>query len=373
LGRHPFPGSNRCMDGGCLMFSSPVSSAGPPNARIFCLGEAPGEREVELGQPFVGPSGYELRRMLTAVGVSLSDCYKANVFSRRPAENNLSLFGTGENPCEESRALGPLTRKPVTWIQAQFLPELVRVREEILAVSPNVILALGNTACWALGLGTGINNLRGTVHPVTIGDRVFKVLPTFHPAAVLRQYSDRVIAIADLEKCHVESASPDVRFDNTELWLDPTLADLDLFDRLHMRSAVVCATDVETRRGQITCISFSPTNADASLCVPFWVDGPSPNYWPSDADEVRAWAMVRHWLERRDLTKVMQNGLYDIQYMLRHGIQPMSCTEDTMLAHHSLYSELRKGLGFLGSVYANTPSWKTMRTFKREELLKAND
>ena len=41
-----------------------------------------------------------------------------------------------------------------------------------------------------------------------------------------------------------------------------------------------------------------------------------------------------------------------------------------MLAHHSLYSELQKGLGFLGSIYTNYPSWKSMRTFKREEQLK---
>lgn len=354
------------------MFSRPIPSAGPPNARVFILGEAPGEREVELAAPFVGPSGHELRRMLTSVGVSLSDCYKANVFSRRPADNNLSLFGSTE-PGEASRALGPLSRNPILYVGDEWLPELERVRAEIDACRPNIIIALGNTACWALGLGTGINNLRGTVHPVTIGDRVFKVLPTFHPAAILRQYSDRVIAIADLEKAHVESASPEIRFDATELWLDPTLHDLVAFDTLHMRDARICASDVETKRGQITCISFSPSDAAVSLCIPFWVDGPAPNYWPTTEAEVAAWGWVRHWLERPDLTIVGQNFLYDLQYLLRHGIQPTNCTEDTMLAHHSLYSELRKGLGFLGSIYSNQSSWKQMRTFRREELLKAND
>ena len=70
--------------------------------------------------------------------------------------------------------------------------------------------------------------------------------------------------------------------------------------------------------------------------------------------------------------KIFQNGLYDLQY-LSMICTPRACSEDTMIAHHSLYTELRKGLGFLGSIYANVPSWKSMRTFKKEEQLKRDD
>jgi DNA polymerase I-like protein with 3'-5' exonuclease and polymerase domains len=196
--------------------------------------------------------------------------------------------------------------------------------------------------------------------------RPVKVLPTYHPAAVLRQWDTRVIAIADLEKAHVESRSPDFSFDNSELWLAPTLQDLLDFDHHHMAHATICAADIETKRGQITCLSFAPT-VEVSLVIPFWVEGPNPNYWPDAESEATAWSFVRKWMEREDLTKVFQNGLYDLQYLSRH-CNPRACTEDTMLQHHSLYSELRKGLGFLGSVYANTPAWKFMRTWKNEEL-----
>jgi len=78
-------------------------------------------------------------------------------------------------------------------------------------------------------------------------------------------------------------------------------------------------------------------------------------------------------MEDPKLIKVMQNGLYDTQYCIRHGIRPRGCTEDTMLMHHSLYSEMKKGLGFLGSVYSNFQSWKSMRSFRGEEQLKKDD
>lgn len=354
-------------------FSPPVPSSGPCPARICILAEAPGEREVELGQPLVGPSGHELRRMLSTIGVSLSDCFRANVFSRRPYENNLSLFGT-DAPSATARSLGPLVRNPILYCADEWLYELDRVYAEIADCNPNVIIALGNTACWALGIGYGINQLRGSVHVANIPGmaRPVKVVPTYHPAAILREWSQRVIALADLEKAHAESRSPDFAYDNTELWLAPSLDDLTDFGAQFMEHATICATDVETKRGQITCVSFAPS-INVSLTVPFWVEGVDPNYWPSPADEFVAWRWVSRWIEKPDLVKVLQNGLYDAQYFLRHGMSPRGFTEDTMLAHHSLYSELRKGLGFLGSIYANTPSWKFMRTAKLEEQLKRDD
>ena len=356
-------------------FGPPVPSHGPLPAKIMLLAEAPGERETELGKPLVGPSGYELRRMLNQIGVSLDDCFRANVFSRRPEGNNLHLY-CHDDPERQYRDLGPLAANPLGWMDRAHLPDLDRLAREIAACDPNVVVALGNTATWALGLGLGINSLRGSVHTYahqSLG-RSVKVLPTFHPAAVLRQWDLRTIALTDLEKAVVESRTPLLTFDNSELWLNPTLDDLREFDSLYMDATSICASDIETKRGQITAISFSP-RPDVSLCIPFWVADGGPNYWPTASEEALAWSYVRRWIERPDLTKVFQNGLFDLQYLSGkpYNFRPRACTEDTMLAHHSLYSELRKGLGFLGSVYANVPSWKSMRTFKKEEQLKRDE
>lgn len=359
------------------MLGPVVPSHGPTNAKTLLLAEAPGEAESEKGRPLIGPSGYALRSMLATIGVSLDDCYKANVFSRRPPNNALAAgYGT-DAPSPRSRALGALGRNPTFWLDEPHFPELQRLRDEVESVNPNIIVALGNTACWALGLTGGISDLRGYIYTTDhIGDlplsRPFKVLPTYHPALILRQWSHRTICISDLEKARVESASPTFTPDSAELWLSPSLEDLQTFRARFLTNATHVATDVETKKGQITCVSFAPSPS-ISLCVPFWQDGPDPHYWPTEAAEVAAWRWCAEVLEDGSTVKVMQNGIYDCQYLLRHGIKPRNCTADTMLMHHSLYSELQKGLGFLGSIYTNTAAWKKMRTFRREEALKKDD
>lgn len=352
----------------------PVPSFGPTPCRLLLLGEAPGEHETDRLRPFVGPSGRELRRMLNTVGVSMDECRLVNVFSRRPPSNDIAAgYGT-LTPSPESKALGPLTSNPTTWLDDAFFGELERTFNEIEACRPHVIVALGNTATWALGLGSGINNLRGTVHLTHVTGRPLKVLPTYRPEDILRMWDLRTISLHDLEKAKMESDSPNLNFDNTELWLEPTLEDLVEFGDRWLASATLCALDVETRRGQITCLCLTPVGGP-SLTIPFWKDGPQPNYWPSYADECFAWGWVRRWVEDPRLTKVTQNGLYDCQYLIVHGMKPKGFTEDSMLASHSLYCELRKGLGFLGSIYSNFPAWKSLgnRHRKKEEALKKDD
>ena len=73
------------------------------------------------------------------------------------------------------------------------------------------------------------------------------------------------------------------------------------------------------------------------------------------------------------IPKVFQNGLFDMQYLARMGLQVRNALHDTMLLHHVLYPELQKGLGFLGSIYSNEPAWKLMRTHKGEEELKRDE
>lgn len=354
------------------MFGPVVPSHGPSPARIVLLAEAPGSEESAQLRPLVGPSGWELKRMLSTIGVDINDCRKINVFSRQPDANNLHLY-TSNDPARQYRDLGPMVANPVGFMGAEHVGELDRLHREITHANPNVIVALGNTATWALGLGLGISALRGSVHTTAVHglSRPVKVLPTFHPAAILRQWDLRVVALADLEKAHVESHSPLFTFDNTHLWINPTLEDLVVFDHEHMERASICAADIETKRGQVTCISFAPST-DHSLVIPFWQEGSNPNYWTNPNAEAQAWSFVRKWMERADLTKVFQNGLYDLSYLMAY-CSPRSCSEDSMLLHHSMFSELQKGLGFLGSIYANTPSWKRMRTARREDLLKKDD
>lgn len=357
------------------MFGPPVPAFGPSKAPILIVAEAPGEEESRRGIPLVGASGQELSRMLAQAGIDPTSVRKTNVFSRQPSGNNLALYGCDLPKAKASGTfrLGPLTTNPVTYLDPSHIHELERLHREIVECEPNVIVALGNTAAWALIGQSGIGGLRGSLYPGHMaGEPIGKVLPTYHPAAILRQWSLRVVTIADLEKARKESLSPVLAYDNSELWIEPTIQDLLHFGRTYMEGSSLLATDVETKQGQITSVGFAP-NPGIAINVPFWIDGPEPNYWPTPKDERFAWRWVQRWIEHPAIPKVLQNDLYDTQYFRAMGFKPKGFDEDTMLLHHSKYSELQKGLGFLGSVYTNHRSWKSMRTAKLEELLKKDD
>jgi hypothetical protein len=138
---------------------------------------------------------------------------------------------------------------------------------------------------------------------------------------------------------------------------------------LHPPPLMAC--DIETIWGQIRCIGFASSRSEA-MVVPF-VDTAhsSGSYWPTMGAELSAWDAVRSLLSA-SIPKLFQNGLYDLQYILKMGFKLANIQHDTMLLHHSLFPELLKGLGFLGSIYTSEQSWKLMSrprtdTEKRDE------
>jgi uracil-DNA glycosylase len=336
---------------------------------IVIVGEAWGEAEERARTPFVGAAGYELTRMLEEAGIRRADCFLTNVFNLRPGPKNdietLCCNATGD------RLQGWPALRAGKYIRAEYGSELERLYHEISEVDPNLILALGNTASWAVLRNAGISKIRGAVASSgIIGNRTYKTLPTYHPAAVLRQWDLRPVTVLDLMKARRESEFPEIRRPQRTVYIEPELHDLEWFYDRHLRSAAIISVDIETASDQITCIGFAPTT-DVALVVPFVDNRRGGNYWPTFESELRAWDFVRRVLTS-PIPKLFQNGLYDMHFLWRrYGIPTVNAAEDTMLLHHAIYPELEKGLGFLGSVYTNEASWKLMRkgseTIKRDE------
>lgn len=343
--------------------------------KIMMVGEAWGEQEEEAQKPFVGKSGWLIKQLLGMVGLNFDEIYTTNVFNLRPQSNDLA------NLCgpKETRIAGfpTLVKNKNGYLRSEYASELTRLYTEVNEVNPNLIIALGATACWAL-LGTsGIRAIRGSasgtngVGAASTGvhlHRSFKVLPTYHPAAVLRDWSLRPIVLSDLDKAKRYSGSPDLVRPTRLIRIEPTLGDLADFDREHIAVAKRLSIDIETIGEQVTCIGFAPDPWNA-LVVPFHTRAnPSGNYWPTLQQELSAWAYVRRWCQKPG---VFQNGMYDVHRLWRtYGIA-CNPTDDTMLMHHAMQPEMEKGLGFLGSVYTNEASWKFMRhdveTLKKED------
>lgn len=402
-----------------------TATSGPESPRIVIVGEAWGESEERTRRPFAGQSGRELFRMLgeamldiepelhrnildiadkygdawvgdrapwlEAAGISMT-----NVMAFRPPGNKLdALCGSKKEVGEYAGSFAPLSRGQ--YLREEFLPELDRLSCEIAAWTPNLVLALGNTACWALLQATNIGSIRGAItssdgcgtrkgfgvlaNPTVGGAssnqtssdlQSVKVLPTYHPAGVLRAWAWRPIVVADLIKAHREAAFPEIRRPRRRVLVQPTIDEMLAWEQETYRLAPASiASDVETEAKQITMIGFarSPTEA---MVVPFWDrTKPGYSYWPDAATERKAWDCVERLLTY-DAQNIGQNYMYDLQYITKMGIRPTRMTADTMLLHHSLFPEMQKGLAFLGSVYTNEISWKLWRK-RKADTVKADE
>ena len=358
----------------------------PDRPTIAIVGEAPGFEESLKGQPFVGQSGKELTRMLQTAEINRLNCYITNVFWDRPPENSVDNWCVSARELDDSypyryvrkgyylkreyleykyRKTEEEDRKFISKLAERFHREqpgemvsiLDRLALELSTVRPNVVIALGNTACWALLNTDGIGKIRGTALESTLVPGM-KVLPTYHPAAVLRNWNQRPIVLADLIKAANESQFPEIRRPKRQIWIEPTLEDLESFWAQYLQDAPYIACDIETKANQITCIGFAPSE-DLAIVVPFFGETRG-SYWPTSAEEVLAWRWVQRVLQS-PAAKIFHNGLYDMQYIWRAGIPIRNASEDTMILHHALQPELLKSLGFLGSIYTAESDWKRLR------------
>lgn len=330
-------------------------SSGPKSARIAIVGEAFGREESFVGMPFVGSSGQELTRMLKEAGIERKDCFLTNVFAFQPKGNNLETLCLKKTELPKDYDLPPLTKGK--YLDPSYLLEVDRLRIELQSVAPNIIIAVGNTATWALLGKTNISSIRGVVTPGALLSS--KVLPTFHPASVLRNWAQRPIVVADLIKAERESHYPEIKRKERFVNINSTLEEILEWAR---RPATAYAVDIETFKGTISCIGFARSSTDA-IVINFLDLPRGGNYWPTASDERKAWDLVQELLAS-PTQKIFQNGLYDLQYLMKMGFKVTDPSADTMLLHHSLYPELNKGLGFLGSLYADEAAWKLMRTRK---------
>lgn len=334
---------------------------------VMIVGEAYGEQEAQQGEAFVGPSGGLLKSILNQAGVSLRDCYLTNVFNERPPGNNVAHFYTRDRAAAIS-GFPPIEKG--RWVDRKHEAHLARLAEELHAVRPNVILALGNTALWALAHRVGIKKYRGT--PMLTKSGGFKLIPSWHPAAVLRQYNLKVVLAADCQKLARHMHFPELATPSRKLYLDPTIEELEDYAERKLYPAARLSCDVETipSARQITEVGFAISPYEA-IVIPFWVEGTgmARSYWTDPAHEVRAWNVVRRCVET--VPTFGQNFQYDMQFFYRQlGIQTLRFSGDTMVMHHAMQPELEKSLGFLASIYTDQPAWKFMRSISKVESRK---
>lgn len=325
----PFPGSQF------------VAPSGNPLADIMVIGEAPGKEENEKGLPFVGGSGKVLNMALGAAGLSREDMYITNVLKYQPPGNNIKH---------------PRAQKAMPGFVSALL-------HEIHTVKPNVIVPLGNTALRALGINFPISRARGSIFSTSLG----KVIPTYHPAYIMRQWHEMFTSIRDWSKIKRHMNNRVVREPIENFIVDPTVRDLELLELriqtlLRKHGELVLGIDLETfyvdhpLDTPIKTFGIA-TNATNAIVVPF-ITQSGNYYWEKDEDAEAAIEILQRILTDPRITKMFHNALFDVQVLMNNHFEVVGPIYDTMLGQYLVYHPSPHTLEYLVSIYSDYPAWK---------------
>lgn len=308
------------------------------NGVVFITGNS---EEDKTGKPFVGPAGRTLDSLLSQAGISRYQCLVTNVAREQPPANKISFYFE-DKKCTLPKAI--LRR----WIQ--------ELKEEIELYQPNIIVALGSTALWALTGEKKISDFRGYITPCTLVPGR-KVLPTYHPQAVNYEYKLHFPTVLDLRKALRHSSTPE--FPEIKQTFLPNV-DVKRF----IAYMEECISHPEWEYLSIDVETLQPGSHIEELGLSH-----DPNFGISvfllkgrtnclcENDELLLWRTFTRLIACKKI--VMQNGSYDIGVLWHNQhILVENLWMDTLLAAHICWPELPRDLGFLGSICLEVPPWK---------------
>lgn len=340
------------------------SSRGPSNAQIMVVGEAYGSHEEREGQPFMGPSGSMIEELLQSSGINPLHVRFTNLVNARPPANRIRAWVT-----DEGVPFGPL------------VDGLMSLKEEIEAVQPNLILALGNYPLHFLtGKGswkkvtapgqrpfhdyTGIGDYRGSILDGTTIAGGRKCIPTYHPAAILQQYPLKPIVRVDLARAASQRLYPEIRRPPKHIVLDPQGSERD--DWLcwlqsppntpapcdaGYPAASFLSGDIEYLSSRLFCMGAT-RHADVAVVLRTSTDGA--------VREIRDFLLS-------GIPLCFQNAMFDCSILEYFYSIPCLAhlQHDTMIGMHVAYTEFPKDLGFIASIFTEQPAWKDMVDWKK--------
>lgn len=329
-----------------------IKPEGNPNAKIVIVGDYTTAFDDNAMKPFQGTGGQVLEQCLHLAGLIRGEVYLTNCIKSKPHHRSPPKGVNG--PCPEFFLEG----------KAQFtsagLEHVEALRDELNATAANVIVACGKAASVALADVRAVAAKRGYVFPSVGLNRTVKVIPTHHPNQAVRgMFTYRHMITCDLRKAKEESTFPDLVRPNRNLIFEYSNVEeaLQWIEYFAGQVNKPLSVDIEVINFEVSCINLS---VDPSVgCVI-----PIADRWELD-EELLIWRALSKLLGNPATTKVLQNSIFDVQFMLsRYGVYIRGPIHDTMVGHSCMYPELPKGLGFLGSIYCGSQAyWKDMVKF----------
>lgn len=331
-----------------------TAPVGPLSADIMLVGDFAGAEDARRGEPFCDYNGKELNNLLHSAGLLRRDLRITNVLPYFPPQGKVEKLFLTKTEGKKAMIDEVGGRYPLPEVQGA----LQNLAKEISRTRPRTIVAVGPLALWALTGETSLAKYRGselTLSPVWAGpyDPSIRVIPTYHPRDIMRNWDWWHIASADLKRAAQEPPKEptwafDIPQDNNDFLATQAL--LEALIRLADDGPFPIAADIETReRTFIDCIgvAWSPTNA---LCIPFFRASDYTFLWTPE-EEAELILLLRRLFLHPNTQLIGQNWYYDAQYIARYWGFLAEPTYDTMVMQAVLYPGMQKSLDFLSSIW----------------------
>ena len=318
---------------------------GPRNAKIIAIGQTPGPDELRSGRPFSGSSGWEWDKMLREAGLSRSNIFCFNVTDTLPPSGKAENFFSKKREADKRGLPFVMGRRPNDDCIVEGIKNIHKV---IDAIQPNVIIALGDLAMWALTGESGIMKWRGSIlESNEINGKVYKVIPTYNPAFVQRNWPTRWTTIQDHRRAFHQSLYPEIRSPERSYLIRPTFD--EAMDAIELARGTETTNDLETWSNQIACVGIG-YNTDEAACIPFMCSDKPEGYWTAD-EELLLTLKLKDVLTDPNTSSVFHNGHFDLQYYIAQWGYMPNVSADTMILQHVCYPDMKKSLGFCASLY----------------------
>lgn len=308
---------------------------GPTNAKILFVGEAAGADEERYQRPFIGAAGDMLTRLCASAGIMRHNCRLDNVFQFHPFKNNINPYISYDDKRHSVR------------VSQRFFDEQAKLKERLSQCSANVIVPLGNVALYALTGKWGITKWRGSILESTLLPGR-KVIPTIHPNAALRQWSDQPLIVHDLKRVLDNSEFPDIRLLKRYMNLFPTCAEA-LQYIAECEKLPIVAIDTEVTGRSLSHISIAKSATDI-ICIPFY-DAGHDNF--TLAEEAQLFKALARLLRNPNVVKLGHNMSFDASFLYSAFGMVVRPIDDTMIMSRIIQPDMPASLAFAVSIYCN--------------------
>lgn len=318
-----------------------VPGKGKRYPKIAFIGEGPSWDEEKALEPFVGPSGNFLNGLLRQVGINRGECWISNV----------SKYMIPPNP-KAGKKIPVRVRAASVGIDLDKCVE--ELRYELQQVQPNLIVALGATALWALTGKMKIQSFRGSI----LSGMGFKVIGTYHPAHILHQegdvkgYWNKQVMVLDLKRAKKQSEFREIILPHRTLNVVKSSGELYDFIRRY-KDHKYPSVDIEALSCVPACIGISFDKGEG-ITIPLWNTNGISDIPSSDL--VTCWLLLSDLLAKSEV--VGQNFGYDRDKIKRLGFSIRGLKSDLMLKSFAIHPELPKNLAFNTSIFTEEPYYK---------------